>query len=58
MALGLEWLDEQCYAKMYRMLDIGGQGAIRFHALDSEEPNQAAVSLRPALPPACSRMQI
>ena len=58
MALGLEWLDKKCYAKMYRKLDIDDQGAIRFHALESEEPKQAAVSFTPALPPACSRMQI
>ncbi len=38
MALGLEWLDEHCYGKMYRRLEIGDQGAIRFHAAKSEGP--------------------
>ena len=32
MASGLEWLDESFYGKVYGSLQIGGQGATRYHA--------------------------
>lgn len=57
MALCLEWLDERCYAKMQHRLDLGDQGAIRFHALESEGSNQAAVSFTPAPPRVCPHSQ-
>ena len=58
MALGLEWLDEQGYVKMYRRVDTGDRGAISFHTPESGQPTQAAVYFTPALPLACSHMQI
>ena len=40
MALGLEWLDEHCYEKMYRKLDIRDKGAIRFQAPKAKDPTK------------------